>query len=362
MYARAVSNNLSEKNFLKVALLPSIVRRKMKTAVFSTKPYDLKFLVAANASGGHEFNFYEEKLSVHTAKLAEGHTAVCVFVNDMLNARVLDILQNQNIRMIALRCAGFNQVDLRHAASLGIKVAHVPAYSPYAVAELALTLVMALNRRIHRAYNRVRDGNFSIDGLLGFDVHGKTVGIIGTGKIGRVLTELFSGFGVNILGYDLFPNPAFNEIGGKYVELDTLFSESDIISLHCPLTPQTFHIIDGQSIAKMKKGVMIINTSRGALVDASAVIEGLKSEQIGYLGLDVYEQEADLFYENLSERIIQDDVLQRLVTFPNVIITSHQAYFTDTALENIANTTIANLTAFENGDVLTNEVTLTMLH
>ena len=334
----------------------------MKTAVFSTKPYDAKFLVAANASVAHEFDFYEEKLSPHTAKLAEGHAAVCAFVNDVLNARVLDILHSQNIRMIALRCAGFNQVDLRHASALGIKVAHVPAYSPHAVAEFALSLIMALNRRIHRAYNRVRDGNFSIDGLLGFDIHGKTVGIVGTGKIGRVLAGLFSGFGVNMLGYDLYPNPAFTEAGGEYVELETLFFESDIISLHCPLTPQTFHLIDGQSIAKMKKGAMIINTSRGALVDAGAVIEGLKSEQIGYLGLDVYEQEADLFYENLSERIIQDDVLQRLVTFPNVIVTSHQAYFTDTALENISNTTIANLTAFENGEALVNEVTLAMLH
>lgn len=334
----------------------------MKTAVFSTKPYDTKFLIAANANGAHAFDFYEEKLSPHTAKLAEGNEAICAFVNDVLNARVLDILKSQNIRMVALRCAGFNQVDLRHAASLGIKVAHVPAYSPYAVAEFALSLVMSLNRRVHRAYNRVRDGNFSIDGLLGFDLHGKTVGIIGTGKIGRVLTGIFSGFGVKILGYDLYPNAAFTEIGGTYVDLDTLLSQSDVISLHCPLTPETFHIINEQSIAKMKKGVMIINTSRGALVDAGGVIEGLKSEQIGYLGLDVYEQEADLFYENLSERIIQDDVLQRLVTFPNVIVTSHQAYFTDTALQNISNTTIANLTAFENGEALTNEVTLAMLH
>ena len=334
----------------------------MKTAVFSTKPYDAKFLAAANVNASHQFDFFEEKLNNHTAKLAEGNTAVCAFVNDALSARVLDVLHSQNIRMIALRCAGFNQVDLRHAFALGIKVAHVPAYSPYAVAEFALTLVMALNRRIHRAYNRVRDGNFSIDGLLGFDLHGKTVGIVGTGKIGRVLARLFSGFCVKILGHDLYQNTEFTHLGGSYVELDTLFLESDIVSLHCPLTPQTFHLIDEQSIAKMKKGVMIINTSRGALVDAGAVIEGLKSEQIGYLGLDVYEQEADLFYENLSERIIQDDVLQRLVTFPNVIVSSHQAYFTDTALQNISNTTISNLTAFENGDPLVNEVTLAMLH
>jgi D-lactate dehydrogenase len=334
----------------------------MKTAVFSTKPYDAKFLVAANASVDHELNFFEEKLSPHTAKLAEGHAAVCAFVNDILNARTLDVLHRQNVRFVALRCAGFNQVDVRYASSLGMKITHVPAYSPYAVAEFALTLVLALNRRIHRAYNRVRDGNFSIDGLLGFDLHQKTVGVVGTGKIGRVLSGLFTGFGVNLLGHDLYQNREFTDLSGKYVDLDTLFAEFDIISLHCPLAPQTFHLIDAESIAKMKKGVMIINTSRGALVDASAVIEGLKSEQIGYLGLDVYEQEADLLYENLSERIIQDDVLQRLVTFPNVIVTSHQAYFTDRALENISNTTIANLTAFERGDTLVNEVTLAMLH
>lgn len=334
----------------------------MKTAVFSTKPYDAKFLTAANASAGHELDFFEEKLSPHTAKLAEGHVAVCAFVNDILNARTLDILHRQNVRFVALRCAGFNQVDVRYASSLGLKITHVPAYSPYAVAEFALALVLALNRRIHRAYNRVRDGNFSIDGLLGFDLHQKTVGIVGTGKIGRVLSGLFTGFGVNLLGYDLYQNREFIDLGGKYVDLETLFAESDIISLHCPLTPQTFHLIDAESVGKMKKGVMIINTSRGALVDASAVIEGLKSEQIGYLGLDVYEQEADLFYENLSERIIQDDVLQRLVTFPNVIVTSHQAYFTDRALENISNTTVANLTEFERGDTLVNEVTLAMLH
>ena len=334
----------------------------MKTAVFSTKPYDAKFLVAANASAGHELDFFEEKLSPHTAKLAEGHVAVCAFVNDILNARTLDILHRQNVRFVALRCAGFNQVDVRYASSLGMKITHVPAYSPYAVAEFALALILALNRRIHRAYNRVRAGNFSIDGLLGFDLHQKTVGIVGTGKIGRVLSGLFTGFGVNLLGYDLYQNRDFTDLGGKYVDLETLFAESDIISLHCPLTPQTFHLIDAESVGKMKKGVMLINTSRGALVDASAVIEGLKSEQIGYLGLDVYEQEADLFYENLSERIIQDDVLQRLVTFPNVIVTSHQAYFTDRALENISNTTVANLTEFERGDTLENEVTLAMLH
>jgi D-lactate dehydrogenase len=227
----------------------------MKTAVFSTKPYDAKFLVAANASAGHELEFFEEKLSPHTAKLAEGHVAVCAFVNDILNARTLDVLYRQNVRFVALRCAGFNQVDVRYASSLGMKITHVPAYSPYAVAEFALGLVLALNRRIHRAYNRVRDGNFSIDGLLGFDLHEKTVGVVGTGKIGRVLSGLFSGFGVNLLGYDLYQSREFTDLGGKYVDLDTLFAESDIISLHCPLTPQTFHLIDAESVAKIRKGL-----------------------------------------------------------------------------------------------------------
>ncbi len=334
----------------------------MKVAVFSTKPYDETFLRAANAKSGHKFEFFEERLNKNTVALAEGHDAVCAFVNDTLNASVLDSLHKLKVRFIALRCAGFNQVDLRHAQSLGIKVAHVPAYSPYAVAEFALTLIMALNRKIHRAYNRVRDGNFSIEGLVGFDLNGCTVGVIGTGRIGLVFSRLMSGFGVNILGHDHFHNPTFADEGGRYVDLDTLFAESDIISLHCPLTPETFHMVNEQTIAKMKQGVMIVNTSRGALVDASAVIDGLKSGQIGYLGLDVYEQEADVFYENLSETIIGDDVLQLLIGFPNVLITSHQAYFTDNALRNIAETTIRNLTVFEKGGSLENEVTPAMIH
>jgi len=334
----------------------------MKTAVFSVKPYDKKFLRAANGEDALKFEFYEERLNHHTAALAGGHRAICVFVNDLLDSHCLDVLHGHGVRFIALRCAGFNHVDLRHATTLGIKVTHVPAYSPYAVAEFALALILALNRKTHRAYNRIRDGNFSIDGLLGFDLHGCTVGIIGTGKIGVVFANLLRGFGVNVIGHDPFPNPAFTAAGGSYVERDELFARSDIISLHCPLTPQTFHVVSEESIERMKKGVMIINTSRGALVDAKAVIRGLKSEHIGYLGLDVYEQEADFFYENLSETIIHDDVLQRLITFPNVLITSHQAYFTDTALGNIAETTVANLTACKEGAALKNEVTVAMLH
>lgn len=334
----------------------------MKTAVFSTKAYDEEFLNRANSAGKHELVFFEERLDHHTAVLTGDCAAVCAFVNDSLSAQVLDALHERGVRFIALRCAGFNQVNLRHAAGLGIKVAHVPAYSPHAVAEFALALILTLNRRVHRAYNRVRDGNFSIEGLLGFDLHGKTVGVVGTGKIGLVMARLLSGFGVETLGYDVFHNPAFTDTGGLYVPLEELLSRSDIISLHCPLTPDTRHLINLDNLAKMKDGVMLINTSRGALVDASAVIKGLKSGKVGYLGLDVYEQEADVFYENLSEQIIQDDVLQRLTTFPNVLITSHQAYFTDTALGNIAEATIRNLTVFENGGPLENEVTLGMLH
>ncbi len=332
----------------------------MKIAVFSTKPYDEQFLASAN--NGHEFEFFEERLNHHTAALADSHQAVCAFVNDLLDEPVLDRLHQQGVRFIVLRCAGFNQVDLRHAESLGIRVARVPAYSPYAVAEFALTLMLALNRKIHRAYNRVRDGNFSIEGLVGFDLHGKTVGVMGTGKIGLVFAQILSGFGVDILGYDVFHNPAFADWGGVYVSREELLARSDVISLHCPLTPETFHLVNAESIALMKRGVMIINTSRGALVDAGAVIDGLKSGQIGYLGLDVYEQEADFFYENLSETIIQDDTLQRLISFPNVLVSSHQAYFTDTALVNIAETTVRNLTVFEKGGTLENEVIAERVH
>lgn len=334
----------------------------MKVAVFSTKPYDEEFLNASNTTAGLEFAYYEERLNDHTSIFARGYPAVCGFVNDVFNAEVLQQLHDGGVRTIALRCAGFNQVDLRKAHELGIKVTHVPAYSPYAVAEFALSLILTLNRRIHRAYNRIRSGNFTIDGLLGFDLHGKTVGVVGTGKIGCVFANLFQGFGVKVLGYDPYHTPTFTEAGGTYVDLPELLAQSDIISLHCPLTPETFHLVNDESIAQMKPGVMLINTSRGALVNAKAVIRGLKSRHIGYLGLDVYEQEAEIFYENFSEQVIMDDVLQRLITFPNVLVTSHQAYFTDTALQNIADTTIGNLVAFQKHHHLKNEVTVDMLH
>lgn len=328
----------------------------MKVAVFSTKPYDRRSLEQANAANPHDLFFFESRLTVATARLAAGYAGVCAFINDELNAETLQMLAASGTRLIALRSAGFNHVDLKVAESLGMRVLRVPAYSPHAVAEHALALIMTLNRKTHRAYNRVREGNFALDGLLGFDVHGKTAGIVGTGKIGLILAGILAGMGCKVLGYDPFPHDHFRKIG-TYVEFDELLRESDIISLHCPLTPESYHLINTTTLARMKQGVMLINTSRGALIDAQDVTEALKSGKVGYLGLDVYEQEADLFYENLSETIIQDDVFQRLLTFPNVLITAHQAFFTENALKNIAETTIGNITDFENGKPSANEVT-----
>jgi len=328
----------------------------MKVAVFSTKPYDRRSLDAANGAHGHELFFFESRLAARTAPLAAGYEGVCAFINDELTAETLEILATGGTRLVALRSAGFNHVDLKAAETLGIRVLRVPAYSPHAVAEHALALIMTLNRKIHRAYNRVREGNFSLDGLLGFDVHGKTAGIVGTGKIGVILAEILAGMGCRILGFDPFQNDHFKKTG-TYVDFSTLLRESDIISLHCPLTPESYHLIDKKTLDQMKDGVMLINTSRGALIDAQVVTDALKSGKVGYLGLDVYEQEADLFYENLSETIIQDDVFQRLLTFPNVIITSHQAFFTGDALKNIADTTLGNITDFQNKRQSANEVT-----
>lgn len=319
----------------------------MKVAVFSTRPYDEHFLNEAN-HGNHELIFFEVKLSPATAQLAAGHDAVCAFVNDDLGREVLGQLSKSGVKLIALRSAGFNHVDLVAAQELGLTVVRVPAYSPYAVAEHALALILALNRKLHRAYNRVREGNFSLDGLLGFDLHGKTIGIIGTGKIGAVFATMMTGFGCKLLAYDPYPNKQLESLV-SYVSLEHLLNESDIISLHCPLTPETHHIISEKAVDQMKEGVTLINTSRGALVDTPAVIEGLKEGKIGYLGLDVYEEEGDLFFEDLSSRVIQDDVFSRLLTFPNVLITGHQGFFTREAVVNIAETTIANITAFERG-------------
>ncbi len=317
----------------------------MKVAVFSAKPYDQEFLTAVNQKYGHELKFFSPSLDSQTVALAEGSEAVCVFVNDRLDRKIIETLSQQGIKLIALRCAGYNNVDLDAAQELGITVVRVPAYSPYAVAEHAIALILTLNRKIHRAYYRVREGNFALNGLLGFDLHGRTVGIIGTGKIGRIAGKILHGFGCRLLAYDLYPNSEFGEQYGEYVRLEELLAQSDIISLHCPLTPETHHLIDDRAIALMKPGVMLVNTSRGGLVDTKAVIKGLKSRQIGHLALDVYEQESDMFFEDLSEEIIQDDVFERLLTFPNVIITGHQAFFTADALNNIAETTLSNITA-----------------
>jgi D-lactate dehydrogenase len=334
----------------------------MKVAVFSTKSYDRAFLEAANADRTHELVFFEPRLNLETSVLAAGFPAACVFVNDLLDAKTLKAIAQQGVRLLALRSAGYNHVDVAAAAELDLTLLRVPAYSPYAVAEHAVAMILSLNRRIHRAYNRVREGNFALDGLLGFDLHGKTVGIIGTGKIGAITAKILHGFGCRLLGYDVFPNPECQAIGMEYVALPELFGASDIVSLHCPMTAETYHLIGTQAIDQMKPGIMLINTSRGQLIDTKAVTEGLKSGKIGYLGLDVYERETDLFFEDLSNEVIQDDVFQRLLAFPNVLITGHQAFFTEEALKNIAETTIANITEFERGGPCHNQISVERSH
>lgn len=329
----------------------------MRVAVFSTKSYDRQFLDAANSEQRHELVFMEPQLTATTARLADGFNAVCVFVNDRLDATVLDALWNCGITTIALRCAGFNNVDLASAAKHGMRVVRVPAYSPYAVAEHAVGLMLALNRKYFKAYNRVREGNFSLEGLLGFDFHGRTVGVVGTGKIGACTAKILHGFGCRLLAYDVYENAELKQLGASYVPLDTLLAESEIVTLHCPLTPETHHLIDEARLAKMKPGVMLINTGRGALIDTQAVIDALKSGKLGGLGIDVYEEEGDLFFRDLSNTVILDDVFARLLTFPNVLITGHQAFFTREAMEQIAKQTLANLDQCERGGALTNEVT-----
>ena len=328
----------------------------MKVAVFSAKPYDKKFLEKFNQQHDHASKFFKPNLDSQTVTLATGFEAVCVFVNDSLDRTVIEALSNLGIKLIALRCAGYDNVDLNATQELGITVVRVPAYSPYAVAEHAIALILTLNRKIHRAYYRVREGNFALNGLLRFDLHNRTVGIIGTGKIGRITGQILSGFGCRILAYDLYPNEEFAEKYGEYVALEELMRQSDIISLHYPLTPETHHLINAKAIALMKPGVILVNTSRGGLVNAQALIDGLKSKQIGHLALDVYEQERDMFFEDLSGEIIQDDVFQRLLTFPNVIITGHQAFFTEDALNNIAETTLSNITAISQNHSCPNQL------
>jgi len=333
----------------------------MRVAVFSTKSYDRTYLTRANQRHGHDLIFIEARLTYATAPLAEMCPAVCAFVNDDLSERVLNRLADVGVCLIAMRSAGFNNVDLEAAKRLRLTVVRVPAYSPYAVAEHIVGLMLTLNRKFHRAYMRVRERNFALEGLLGFDMHGKTVGIIGTGKIGRIVGQILRGFGCNILGYDPFPNDEFVELGGKYVSLPELYASSDIITLHSPLTPETYHLIDAAALSQMRDGVMLINTSRGALIDTEATIEALKSGKVGYLGLDVYEEEEKLFFEDLSDQVIQDDLFARLLTFPNVLITGHQAFFTDTALTNIAETTLSNISEFEDLDGCSAEVTVDVL-
>jgi D-lactate dehydrogenase len=327
----------------------------MRVAVFSAKNYDREFLSSANASR-HDLHFFEPHLSEQTASLATGFPAVCVFVNDTVDALVVAKLADLGVRLIALRCAGYNNVDLKATAKNGLTVVRVPGYSPYAVAEHAVGLMLALDRKLHRAYNRVREGNFALEGLLGFDVHGKTAGIIGTGKIGSVAAQILIGFGCQVLAFDPVENENCRSLGVRYMPFNDLLAQSHIITLHCPLTPENNHMIDAAAIAKMKNGVMLINTSRGALLDTVAVIEALKSGKIGYLGLDVYEEEEQIFFEDRSGLILSDDVFARLLTFPNVIVTGHQAFFTRDAVENIATTTIKNITDFEQSRSLGNEI------
>ena len=321
----------------------------MKIAVFSSKPYDEDHL-SKFASADQELTFFEPKLDNKTAIMSQGFDVVCCFVNDNLNADTINILADNGIKLIAMRCAGFNNVDLAIAEARGITVCRVPAYSPHAVAEHALALLLCLNRKIHRAVNRIRDNDYSLHGLLGFDIYDKKVGIVGTGKIGQTFAKIMQGMGCDIIAYDPYPNDVIKDMGIPYVDLDTIWAESDIISLHCPLMPETHHLINKDSIAKMKKGVALLNTSRGALIDTKSIILALKTGQVGNLGLDVYEEEANLFFENQSNELLQDDVFARLQTFPNVVVTGHQGFFTNEALNAISQVTLENISSFFAGD------------
>jgi D-lactate dehydrogenase len=329
----------------------------MDIAVFDTHRFDRAALEQANARFGHRLTFFEPRLTAETASLAQGFSAVCSFVNDRLDRRALEVLAGAGIRLIALRSAGYNHVDLAAAKELGLPVVRVPEYSPYAVAEHAVALMLSLNRKTHRAYARVREGNFALDGLIGFDLHGKTFGVIGFGKIGRVVSAIMRGFGAEVLVFDIALDEAqASALGARPATLPELYRASDIVSLHAPLTPATRHLINREAFAAMKRGVMLINTSRGALIDSRALIDALKSGHVGAAGLDVYEEEEGVFFQDLSEQVLQDDTLARLMTFPNVLITAHQGFLTHEALANIAETTLGNVVAFERGEPLKNEV------
>jgi D-lactate dehydrogenase len=326
-----------------------------KIIFFDSKQYDIKSFNNHN-SFGYKLKFLESKLNEDTVELVKDSQVVCIFVNDLVTPKVVDSLCEKGIKLIALRCAGYNNIDLSTVFKK-IRVVRVPSYSPYAIAEHALALIMSLNRNTHRSYYRTKDSNFNINGLIGFDMNKKTAGIIGTGRIGLILIDILKGLGLDVLAFDAFPNKDIaKEKNFQYVSLDELYEKSNIISLHCPLTPETKHLINKKSINKMKDGVMIVNTGRGQLIDTKELIKGLKTGKIGYAGLDVYEEESEYFFEDFSSSVIQDDTLTRLLTFPNVLITSHQAFFTKEAMDNIANTTFNNISDFFQDKVLANEI------
>jgi len=330
----------------------------MNLAIFSTKPYDKEYFEKFKKEYNLKITYYETSLQPNTAKLTKDFEVVCVFVNDTIDKKTINSIAKNGVKLIALRCAGFNNVDLEACEKNNIKVVRVPAYSPEAVAEHAMALILTLNRKTHKAYNRVREGNFSLTNLIGFNLNKKVVGVVGTGKIGAAFCNIAKGFGCEVLAYDINKSEQLEEKGVQYVSLDELFNKSDVISLHCPLNEHTKHIVDKNSIAKMKKGVLLVNTSRGALINTKDVIAGLKSKKIAFLGIDVYEQEENLFFNDLSESIIKDDLLMRLNSFPNVLITSHQAFFTKEAMTEITTTTLNNIQEFINNEELTNEVKL----
>ncbi|RFM29694.1 2-hydroxyacid dehydrogenase [Deminuibacter soli] len=330
----------------------------MKIAFFSTQPYDRHFFDCYNDPFGFELEYFDTPLNRNTTGLISQCEAVCIFVNDHADAATLQQLADKGVKIIALRCAGFNNIDLGAAKTLGLRVCRVPAYSPEAVAEHALAMILTLNRKTHKAYNRVREQNFALNGLLGFDMHGKTIGVVGTGNIGKAFCTIVQGFGCKMLAFDLVANRELEQLGVEFVPLIDLLQQSDIISLHCPLTDQTRHLVNTETMALMKNGVMIINTSRGGLIDTASVIEGLKSCKIGYLGIDVYEQEEKLFFRDLSDDIIQDDMIQRLMSFPNVLVTAHQAFFTKEALTQIALTTLKSIDELHRGNNLTQKAAL----
>jgi D-lactate dehydrogenase len=326
----------------------------MRIAIFSCCKYDQDFLQEYNT--GHELSFFESALNLQNTALTKGFDALCLFVNDSANRDVLYALKANGIRLILLRCAGFNNVDIEVATEVGIKVLRVPAYSPEAVAEHAMAMILTLNRKTHKAYNRIREGNFSLEGLIGFNLHKCKVALIGTGNIGKAFYKILKGFGCRVVAYDPYPDPTLIEEGLSYSTMEEALKDAEVVSLHCPLSEETHHMINANTLKLFKKGAMLINTSRGGLIDTQDVIEALKSAQLGYLGLDVYEQESKLFFQDLSGDIIQDDLISRLISFPNVLITSHQGFFTREAMQQIAEITFANADAFESGLALVNEV------